>query len=207
MKKTLLTLALVAICGGAFAQGKISFVNDSLHRVYWDPAGLKSADQALAGTGAMAAATPSGATLIADLYWGTASDNLAFLASTTLSPSIPGHIPTQTLAIAGQPGGTMEYFQVQIRQSGYANAAAARAAVAYYGFSQVFTAVLGSFTPNSIVTHTAPSLSTWTDGTFLMDSTSPGWRGAIAVGVIPEPSTFALAGLGAAAMLIFRRRK
>jgi hypothetical protein len=29
----------------------------------------------------------------------------------------------------------------------------------------------------------------------------------LAPGVIPEPSTFALAGLGAAALLIFRRRK
>jgi len=31
--------------------------------------------------------------------------------------------------------------------------------------------------------------------------------GAFTVGIVPEPSTFALAGLGAAALLLFRRRK
>ena len=60
---------------------------------------------------------------------------------------------------------------------------------------------------NSIIQHTTPAFSTWTDGTFNMDQYGTGSRGAIAVGVVPEPTSFALCGLGAAALLIFRRRK
>jgi hypothetical protein len=35
----------------------------------------------------------------------------------------------------------------------------------------------------------------------------PGGMGAISVQSVPEPASFALAGLGAAMLVIFRRRK
>jgi len=38
-------------------------------------------------------------------------------------------------------------------------------------------------------------------------STLSGWAGPITLVAVPEPSTFALAGLGLAGLLIFRRRK
>jgi len=72
-----------------------------------------------------------------------------------------------------------------------------------YGFSQEFQFTLGG-APTYPAMYTAPS---WAQGTFdLSSSAGPGARGAIAT-TVPEPASMALLGLGAAAMLIFRRRK
>jgi hypothetical protein len=54
--------------------------------------------------------------------------------------------------------------------------------------------------------YTIPSGAT-TPAQFIMGSGNPGVFSSFTIGVVPEPSTIALAGLGAAALLIFRRRK
>jgi len=111
------------------------------------------------------------------------------------------------VSLSGIPANVAAYFQVQVRDSLFASADLAMEGKSYFGKSAIFTVVPNPGpTGNSIINKSAPALSTWANGTYNLGAS--GW-GSIEVGTlpIPEPSTFALAGLGAAAMLIFRRRK
>jgi len=114
------------------------------------------------------------------------------------------------------PVGTTVFTVVQIRDSAFSVPSTWTPSTQpfsdYYGASPEFT-----FVPGSLNGITYPPLwfktltsgggnSTWPDGTYNMDFLGSGFRGAIMVGV-PEPSSLALAGLGAAAMLLFRPRK
>ncbi|NOS70632.1 MAG: PEP-CTERM sorting domain-containing protein [Verrucomicrobia bacterium] len=209
MKKTILTLTMVAVSVAAFAQGRVTFVNDSLHRYYFaaDPAKLLAADAGLAGTGTVAT-TPSGKTLVSDLYIGTSAGSLSLYSSTTLSATL-GTQNGANYSLAGFPGGTAIFVQVQVRDAAFASATLAGLGGSYSGYSQIFTMVpsTSAIAFNSIVNHGGTALSTWTDGTFNLDSIQAGNKGAIEIGLVPEPSSMALAGLGAASLLLFRRRK
>jgi len=197
MKKVLLTLALVAVTAASFAQGKINMVNDAAHLVQFGSAGvLKGADAALAGTAATSAATPSGATLLVDLWGGTTAGSMTLQQTTTLGigPSA-GFFGPRTFTSANLPGAAQAFMQVKVREVGFTTAELAQTGGGYYGFSPVFT-----FNPsstiafNSIVVAGGTALSTWA-------------AGPINVSVVPEPSSIALAGIGAASLLIFRRKK
>jgi len=214
MKKLVLTLTATLACVAAFAQGKIAFVNDSLHLVYFDTDhnNLKPADASLAGQAAYNTPSnmPAGITLVADLYAGAASTSLALVSTTTFSPSAGKWVLANSILPNGLAGGTAAFFQVQIRDEAFATATASGNGGSYASFSAIFTTVPGSGTLyNSIVNHNSPALSTWANGTFPMDSQTgiAGALGVLDVRIIPEPSTFVLAGLGAAALLVFRRRK
>lgn len=212
MKKLITILALTTMCVGAYAQGKVAFANDSLHRYYMSPDlnKLSPADAALAGArtpvnGALA----GGKTLVVDLFAGSSAGSLAYVTTTTMSALGPGAQNTANIAIAGLAGGTTGWFQYQIRDNAFQTATLAQAGGSYFGFSQVFSAVLSGTTAyNNLTLKTTPSFSTWADGDYVIPGGSFG-RGAIEVGLvpIPEPSSMALAGLGAASLLIFRRRK
>lgn len=203
MKKTLLTLALVVACAaGAYAQGKVTFVNDSLHRYYMGT--TLPADSALAGLRTPAnGLLPSGITLRADLYAGTSSSSLSFISSTTMSALSPGSQNTLNVVLPnGFAGGVPAFFQVQIRDQAFATAALS---LTYAGFSEIFQVTPSASASSSIVNHLTPAFSTWADGTVVIPGVTG--FGAIAVNAVPEPSTIALAGLGAASLLLFRRRK
>jgi len=211
MKKLVLTVAASLACVAAFAQGKVSFQNDTLHLVYYNPdaSQLKGADAALAGQGASSALMPQGVTLVADLYAGTSSTALTLHTSTSFAVGA-GRFTTANYTDATLPGGTPAFFQVQIRDSAFANEAASLAGGSYGGHSIVFSTTPSSTLAfASIVNHAAPASSSWADGTFDMSTQSglSGARGVIVVSAIPEPASFALAGLGIAAMAILRRRK
>jgi len=208
MKKILVTLTATLVCVGAFAQGKIAFENDSLHLYYYSTDGnLRPADAGLAGTGASSANMPAGVTLVVDLYGGTSSSSLA-LVSTTTFQAVPGRQNLSNVTVPGVASGT-GFFQVQVRDNAFPTADAAAAALSYSGKSIIFTTVVGtSLAYNSIRNHNSPASSTWTDGSFDGSQIAgAGARGALSIGVVPEPTSFALCGLGAAALLIFRRRK
>ena len=177
-----LTLVLASSSVSAVAQGKIAFVNDSLHQYRFGP-NVLAADSALAGGLTPITPLPSGVVLRVDLYAGTSAGSLYFYSSTTLSSSVPGRQNTLNVTLgdpdgAGQavalPGGTPAFFQVQIRDAAFPSAALAQAGGSYYGFSSIFTVVpSSSIAFNSIVSHT---FSTWAD--------SPG--GAIVVNNFTE---------------------
>jgi len=210
MKRLILTLTASLACVAAFAQGKLSFANDSLHLVYYSSAvgGVRAQDSALAGQGVSSATMPVGVTLVADLYAGTSSSALAIVSSTSFGATIGRYASVSTLLPFA--GGSPEFFQVQVRDSTFANAAAAAAGGSYSGASAIFTTVPGtSIAYNSIVNPNPPANSTWLAGTYDMSVQSglAGARGVIIVSTVPEPTSFALAGLGLAAVTIFRRRK
>jgi hypothetical protein len=209
MKKLLVILTATLVSLGAFAQGKVGFSNDGNHLVYYDP----SVGGSLGGHTVQDTRMPAGVTLVADLYMSTStSSSVLNLYSTTTFSSIAGAWTTAQV-LAGSPfiaGGTRVNVQIQVRDQAAAPPAVFTGAVPgslWYGSSAQFQFTLGGSV-------TYPPLygpnGNWPQGSFNLDGVdgSPvGSRGAIAVSVIPEPTSFALAGLGAAAMLIFRRRK
>jgi hypothetical protein len=215
MKKLLFTLMTLVTCVAAFAQGKVGFQNDSLRLVYWNPNPLYS-PPGLAGLAVNSDSFP-GFTPIADLYMGTSSSTLYLYSSTTFwaSSEIPGKWhPANVIANANPttgapsiPAGSTVFVEVQIRDANFTPPN-------IFDFNP--TGIVGpwgasvEFTFSGFGGITYPPLwasgGTWPPGTFNMDQYGVGSRGAIMVGYIPEPSTFALFGLGAAAMLLFRRK-
>jgi hypothetical protein len=214
MKKSLLTIAATLAAVAAFAQGKISFQNDSLHLVYFDPVNHLAADTG--GGLTPNGDTASGVTLMADLYMGTSSSSLSLYSSTVMDNTTgnPGQW-TAVAVLANSPfvaGGTVVFVETQIRDQ-TTTAPQTFTGVnptpsKYYGTSSMFTFTLGTATAYPFMTG---SRGNWANGTFSQDSSvyGAGARGAIDISAtaVPEPSSFALAGLGAAALLIFRRRK
>ena len=200
MKKVLLTLALTAVCAASFAQGKITMGNNANHLIYFGGA-VKAADSALAITAITQAVTPSGATFLIDLYGGTSAGTMVLQTTAPINVLAGGGgFGNINFISPNMPGGINGTFQVKVREVGFATAELAFANGGYSGFGQIFT-----FTPsssiafNSIVTGGS---TTWANGTQVL----PTGLGAIAVTVAPEPTSMALAGIGAAAMVIFRRR-
>lgn len=178
----------------SFAQGKIGFLNDSLHLCYY-PFGFPSG---LGGQAVDSAHMPFGVTLGADLYVGTSSSLLSLISSTTFSLNA-GHWNNVNVIVPGIPGGTTVFVRVQIRDLAFAPSLTWTIQDGW-GYSEMFPFALGS----GITYPRLPSQGTWPVGTFNLDQYIPGARGAIAVG-IPEPSTLALAGL--ASLTVLRRWK
>jgi hypothetical protein len=199
MKIPLLVIAVIAMCVGAFAQGKINVWNDANHAVFFGT-DLSPADCALRGTLVTGTPTPSGSVLVADLYGhaGTAGGSLALLTTVSMNAGVPGMFGPVNWN-SPLPGGSPSTFQVRIRDI---------VRGAYGGSSQIFTMQPGaSIAYNSLVNPGGTALSTWAPGTTVV----PGGFGAIWVGTVgpvcPEPSNIELSGLGLALLLFFHRRK
>lgn len=199
MKKTILTLACVAASVAAFAQGKITVatdVNTSLVTFTTDTTRMLANDVALAGHAVPVILGAGQKPLVFGLYAGTSSTSL----------SLETAIAINTAAGTGQQDGSitpthftlpwtgLTYMEVKVWDSAYATyeAQAASGVRDYLGTGSLF-----SMTPGTSIAY--PNIyngggTTW--------SPAP-----IIIAAAPEPSTFALAGLGAAALMIFRRRK
>ena len=212
MKKYLVTLAITALATSAFAQGTVVFNNNSSGLVkQWTSASdhtlisvpklggsvqlfAASAGVSLNPLGAVGAGGYSAnyANLAAFL---AANTGWSAIATTGILPIAAGQYNggTQTIG-SGGAGANAQYFVVGWTGA-FANYDAAMAAGSgFIGVSSVFTTTTGN--PTTIPPGTATTLSSTFTGMTLATVTS-----------VPEPSTFALAGLGAAALLIFRRRK
>jgi len=211
MKKLVLTAVASLACLAAFAQGKIGFQNDSLHLVAWG-----AGAGALSGTPVNSDNMPTNLTgLSVDLYMGTSSSTLFLYSSTTFGTIANGQgkwLATSVLANASASGGPAipsgsVFVEVQIRSTEHAAdgifTGVNDKGYGAYGISPEFNFTLGTGVTYPVMWG---ANGNWPVGTIPMDSVAPGARGAFVVSV-PEPTSFALAGLGAAAMLIFRRRK
>jgi len=208
MKKLLLTVTLCLACAAAFAQGKVRLVNDSLHLVYFDP------NAAVSGTNAGQAYTlgMGGQTLTIELWSGTSSTALSRVAVTDFVGQ-PGvgvwNGMNVTLPTAAGP----TFFLIDIYDIAAGSYQAASTEAGHFYGSSSFLQV--PFTANSsstiayfsLVQQTSPASSTWATGGYNMDFLASGYRGAVMLTQVPEPTTIALAGLGAAALMILRRRK
>lgn len=184
MKKLILTVALVASCAAAFAQGTLTFANAGPGCVFkiFD----SDTTTALAGNGFMA-----------DLYWaaGTVANSSSLTALGAPAPfnsgAQAGYFTGGQRSIPGVAGGSVITVQVRAWNTGggnFATWAAAATGGGSIGESALAQVTLG--TPPG----TPPYMTGLNGATFHL---SP----------IPEPSTLALAGLGLAGMLVFRRRR
>jgi hypothetical protein len=198
MKKTITTALIASLASlTALAQGRLTFANDSLHLVYYNPDVFPPP---MGGSLVYNANMPAGVSLLADLYLGTSSSALSLTTTTTFGATPGEWVPTQTQALfPTMPPGTTVYLKIQVRNAAFAPEGTWTPNFVppdiYWGFSVEFPFTLGG--PIAYPSIVAPP-SPWPIGDYPLPG---GARGAIAVGYIPEPSALALVGLGVAMML------
>ena len=211
MKKLFGILAASALAVSAFAQGTVVFNNSGSSLVkQWTSAsdsalmsvpkagGSVQLIYAAPGTAYHSLLGPVGTTG-APLNYTTLVDYLAANTGWTagpiasILPIAAGQFAGGTVTLTGIAAGGNASYAILGWNGASANLNAAITAKAFIGeVTPLTTATGGAGSPPS----TAIALTATFQGMTLVPT-----------GVIPEPSTFALAGLGAAAMLILRRRK
>jgi hypothetical protein len=226
MKKLLLTAVATMVCFGVFAQGKLAFINGDNQLIFFttDKTKMVAADAnktvngaALAGqtlytgAGGSIASLAGAPSIIAGLWAGTAPTNMVRVTTTTFGDiNFAGFINQANVTLNGLPAGTAAWFQFQIFDASVASADEAWLQIGKYaGKSVAFQATPAAAVYAPINLTGTPVFSTMPIGTFVPTDYVgfPGYAGLIEVyATIPEPGTFALAGLGLAALLAFRRR-
>jgi hypothetical protein len=201
--KTVATIVFVLAAGsGAFAQGKVQFANDTLHLAFFDGTWAPSEQ------GPVIPTSMPGSTPIADLYMGTSSSLLALVTSAAFNSATPGRWNPVNVT-APFAGGSSVFVVTVVRDGTYAPASTWSPGYfpefgEYYAASDEFNFTLG----NGV---SFPALyganGNWAVGANNLDAYGTGWRGAIDITYIPEPSSIALAGIGVAGLRLFRKQR
>lgn len=207
MKKLTLTAVTSLACLTAFAQGKIGFATDSLHLVAWEDGSAVNSDHIIPGLPGIAAY----------LYLGTSSSQLFLYSGTTFGTlaSGPGkwsllNVQANANPTTGAPAIPSGTVFVEVAVLSTEKAApnifdpGTISTFAANGVSTEFSFLLGTGVTYPVL-YGPNSGGSWPAGTFPMDQYGVGSRAAIVLG--PEPSAMALTGLGAAAMMILRRKR
>jgi hypothetical protein len=179
MKKLTATLLATSLLGlVAFAQGTVNFANVGV--------GLNSPVFQSDGT----TKVPSTG-FTAELLAGASATTLASVATTGFLATAPGYFNGGPVTLASVAPGAIGFFQVRVFSTASGSFAAAQAAgiANTWGNSSIFQVTTGG-----VGSPATPPATLTTLGSFNLNG-------------VPEPSSLALAGLGAAAMLVFRRRK
>lgn len=204
MKKTLITLALVGTAVAAFAQGKITVATDvGTSLVTLDSTRVLPGDSALKGLPVPTSGPLSGGRVLNfGLYAGTASTALSLQTIIPLNPAggtgqQDGSI-APTHAVLGWTG--LTFMQVRVWDAAFPTFEAEVAAGGAIGINTDYLGqgALFSMTPGTSIAY--PNIYNGGGTT---------WQAApiMVIANVPEPGTFALAGLATAGLLIFRRRK
>ena len=212
MKKILVSALVVAASVSAFAQGKVTFAND--------PANLASPPDRFVRYDSTAAtlnpAYVSGdrvfsngaAGLRAQLYFGAStadagSLNAVSTAPTTFRVSTSANrgswFSVADIVLPGTPAGSTVNLQVRVWDINLASSYEAATAM-----GAGYTGLIGT---SLIFQYTVQIDPLATPAQYVGGNNNPGVLTSFMIGTVPEPSTIVLAGLGAAALLIFRRRK
>lgn len=199
MKKYLSILAITALAASAFAQGTVTFANGPTSTVKLgasatDPAAVNMPTPGFAALFYAPANTPLVAYNPASAASFLTSNPLWKLAAPK-GLAAAGRFSGGAYTLDGIAAGATAIATVVAWNGNFASYDAAVAGNASIGVAPTFNIATGGVgepptTPTSIVT--------------------AGFAGTTAfpqASVVPEPSSLALAGLGAAALLIFRRRK
>jgi hypothetical protein len=194
IKKYLSILAVTAVATAAsFGQGTLVFANSSTTLVRFDNNGTITNVPTSGGSVEFFYAPVGTQGPASNLDLNPAG--WTFLDGTTRVISPAGRFNAGTYTVpAIAPGSTVAGL-VRGWTGVFANYQAAVAGGAYIGYSSVFTVDTGD--PTTVPPGTAAGITS---------STATPFTG-IVLTAVPEPSSMALAGLGAASLLIFRRRK
>ena len=194
MKKLAAILCLSALSTGAFAQGLINFFNNA---------------NALASSGANASSATAIPATAGTYYFGllTSTNGTSFTFANvygTNQASLGRFTGGAGIQVAGWAAGQNRTFEVAGWSStlgaafnpAWLAANPGNGTTSFFGVSALGTGQSGGFNG----TGTLPNLNIFGGATGIQ-------AGFAMTGGVPEPSSMALAGLGAAALLIFRRRK
>jgi len=198
MKKLAAILCLGALTTGAFAQGLVTFANSGVTQISITPSGGTAA--------AFAAGSPAGSYYFGLLTAATAAGPLTFSGVYATNGAGAGKmVAGYTPAVAGWAPGVTMFYEVAgwsaslgtTFNAGWLTGNFAPGVQGYFGVSGIASGAAGG------------GLSVPAPAFPLFGGTGLGGFNMNAVGTapIPEPTSMALAGLGAAALLIFRRRK
>jgi hypothetical protein len=218
MKKTLLTSLVVAAATSVFGQGAIDFGNNFGATVYRAPISgpqTNDATASLSGNGSGALYFPTGSTIYNGGFLSGTGFTIGLFAGPTsatessLQPvalrsfatgGSAGFIVSSTVTVPGADAGLLAKYQVRVwnNMGGTLNTWAL-AEQAWLG---------GQIAAGKSIVATSGALGgVNSDGVAFPVNPKTVGTTSFNIYFVPEPSTIALAGLGAASLLIFRRRK
>jgi len=226
MKKTLLTGLLMIGAASVFGQASLGFITwgnaptgfrAPIYNVDPGSPSVSTVGQSSLGTptgstvfaGPLLGASGNGATYTMAFFAGNGnapSNALVLVASTTFRTATGNALPAglvtgSTVSVPGTAAGNSGEFQIRVwnNQGGTITTWAAAEAAWLSGLTAAGVSPLVQVTAYGGTDSNANSVSTPIDS---------GWSSfSLTSTTVPEPTTLTLAGLGAAALLIFRRRK
>jgi hypothetical protein len=213
MKKLAIIAALSTLTLSAFSQGQVAFQNAITSQLFFANTAM-AADKVTAATigsqpaSALTAGAGSSGVVDVGLYWSTAvftDPSQGTLADTVTMSSTAGTIAGPGTIALPVPGGSSVYVQVYAWDSTYSNPDAALAAGGLFAAwsagpnNTIYGAIGAPQLVNNLTVSPGPGVPIF--------GTGPGQFGRAVFPETPEPATIAIGGLGAAALLLFRRRK
>lgn len=213
MKKLILTAICATAAVSGFSQGTVAFANGGTSAIYINNSS-STANKVTSGTLASQTGSLTSSTGVLDvgLFWSTSSFNtiaggtLAGVATITTTAGV--FTQQSVFAVSGTNPNDTDFFQLFAWDSSYGNnAAGAEAALAAGAYFGAATAGQANTAYGAIGNALSVKLgATSGPGTVIFGLLTSEFGRTILISS-PEPATIAIGGLGAAALLLFRRRK